>query len=93
MAATVTVKETVVCGNKRIVFATVLLDNNYQTGGYALTAANFGMGAFTFLIPIYLGADYVQSTTKLKMRNSQGMEIGSGVDLSAITMSIIAIGS
>lgn len=94
MAITVTNVENIVMGNKRIVFATIALDNSYATGGYALTASLFGLGAVSWAAPIHQGAEWVKSSNKLLFRNYQGTEIGSGVDLSGITaLPVIILGS
>lgn len=43
MAAAVTVTRTNVVGNQREVQGTIALDDDYPTGGEALTAADFGL--------------------------------------------------
>ena len=49
MALTVTILDTTVFGNKRVVFASVDFDSSYHAGGESLQASDVGLKAIDFL--------------------------------------------
>src|SRR4051812_17675285 len=77
---------------------TIVLDNSYPTGGYAFLApyvAKVGQGRTPLGIIMNstkYRAEYVNASGKLLIRDlTSGLEVGNGVDLSAVTIDITVI--
>lgn len=85
-------------GSERWFTGTITLDNSYPTNGYAVTAATFGFNRLDAVIvsgSTLVGrlATYVNSTGKIKLYvSSTAVEVGSGIDVSADKVDVIAIG-
>jgi hypothetical protein len=102
MAITVTTPATAlpfVPGNLRCTVRDVVLDDSYPTGGESLTAADLGMSVVSFAIATVKVAGtgsvtavhYDVATSKL-LAYTAAAQVGNTVDVSAVTVQVIAFG-
>lgn len=88
---------TTVFGDRKVVLSTVTFDDSYPTGGEAVTAALFGLGLLTTVIPISdngtnpVAWDGTNSKLLAYVRTT-GVEVANAVDLSASVTHLLAIG-
>ncbi len=108
MAATVSGVTTVFDGAVRIRYATVTLDSSYDTGGEAVTAAQFGLYTLDAIFPagganVSLAIDstglkigtYVTNTstnTNTNITSIGLLQTTSGTDLSGISFKVLVVG-
>ncbi len=101
MAATVTVDDRSVQGNKRVHYATVTFDNSYPTGGESVTASQLGLsgvssvqtevksvGGTVNVANVY----YDRATSKFKVYDETPAEALNTSDLSTLVVEAVAYG-
>ena len=82
--------------NKRMVVASVTFDSSYPTGGEPLTASDLGLNTIDYLSATTDGSNAVtwdKANNKLKVFTAAGAEVANAVNLSAVVVRILAIGS
>jgi hypothetical protein len=100
MALTITENLSTVFGAKRVVFATVVFDSSYPTGGEVLAASDFdSLTAFEevgILSSSPAGTEVVvwdRTNSKLAVFTADGTEQGNGTDASGVDgVQLIVIG-
>lgn len=103
MAATVTILDKTVMGNKRVTTADVVFDSSYPTGGESVTPAQLGLSAVhvanaTISVPDdaigTTAAKYVVSTGKIMVYDDDDTpaEVASTADLAGLTVRLQAFG-
>lgn len=99
MAATVSVQQNTVFGNRRVTVSEVTLDNSYATGGLAVTPSQLGLTRVVFASTTVktpagaaVNAYYDTSTSKIKALGASA-EIAALTDLSALVVQVVAYGN
>jgi hypothetical protein len=77
MALTITKVDVSVIGNKKMAIYDITCDTSYPTGGYAITAANFGLKRLVHVDPDSItsagfGAAWDKTNSKLMLFTSNG---------------------
>jgi len=76
-------------------------NNDYTTNGILITAAMLGMQRVDRVLPICLGPSLAagiaglswdQANSKVKLYTDAGVEVGNGVDISSVTIYVLAKG-
>lgn len=85
-------------GDKKGRYGTITFDDSYPTGGEAFTAADLGLTFLDHLVITDKGGAavvaWISSTGKLKAYvRTTGVEVANAVDLSALVISVLAIGA
>lgn len=102
MAASVTVNDKTVLGNKRVSFATVTLDSSYPTNGESVTAAQLGLSSVHAAVVTVSAvggtvnvaqATYDVANSKIKVFDETPAEVSNTADLSNIVLKVVAFGS
>lgn len=102
MAASVTLDERTVFGNKRVSFATVTMDSSYPTGGESVTAAQLGLSSVhrcDAQVAVATGggvnvanANYSVTTNKVLLYDETPAEVANAADVSTTVVKLIAYG-
>jgi hypothetical protein len=98
MAATVVSSVVANPTGLRMAVGSVTLDSSYPTGGYALTPANFGLPALTFVIATAPGfvCRWSKSTQKLLLYATAAAatgitEVTAATNLSTVVVDVLAL--
>lgn len=101
MAASVTVNERTVQGNKRVTFSTVTFDSSYPTGGESVTAAQLGLSKVDWATPTVktiggtvnvANVTYDRTNSKFKVYDETPAEVANTADLSTLVVEVRAEG-
>lgn len=96
MAITVTPLKSYVTGDRKTVHGTILFDNAYPTGGYALTGTTLGLALELNEVDIAPHpsrvAFYNYATSKVQVYTALGTEATNASDQSSITVRFRAVG-
>lgn len=101
MAATVSVTDRFVQGNKQVRFGTVTFDSSYPTGGEAVTAAQLGLTKVQRVIPTIktiggtvnvANVTYDATNSKFKVYDETPAEVADTSDLSTLSIDFTAVG-
>lgn len=83
-------------GSERRVFQTVTFDSSYATGGYPITAANFGLSTILSLDANTSSAGhgvwFDSVNNKLKVFTTAATEVANAASLAGVTCVIEAVG-
>lgn len=105
MSLAITVNDTTVFGDKRIVLASVDFDSSYPTGGEALTPANFSLDSIDLIVPTHkLGylVEYDKANSLLKAfyfdydagADGAAIQVANATNLSGLTgVQLLVIGT
>lgn len=105
MAATVTVNDVSVMGNKRVSFATVTFDSSYPTGGESVTAAQLKLSSVhAAIVNIKVPDDNILScSAQYDVANSKILvydyedgtpaEAANTTDLASLSVNVVAFGN
>lgn len=98
MALAVSIIDSVVEGNKRIVTADVTFDSSYPTGGEAVTLSTLGLNSILFVqmpgakVANLLQYDYAANKI-LAYVSSTGSQVANTTDLSAVSFRARFVGN